>query len=498
MLRRANLHLLAPLSAPVALLGLATYASWTPDAAGRTVAAALASLGAATAITAVAFALDAARVRRAFAHLRRGGGAFALFDSGRVQRREVQHHETVNQLRRQVEQLSAIRDLALIANDDVSLERILERALAVLGGLLDAREISIFLTNGPPEHGPEHGPEQETLVGVAHRVGERTRVSNDGGLSIEPREALRALDARRTVVEPSRGGLRAAALLVADGEVMGALEVRLAPPAAGAPAQDPRELARALEALAKHIALAIKKPALYDRAVLDGLTGLYTKRHFLEVAQQHMAQRKRLGTPLSLIILDVDHFKRVNDVHGHVAGDHVLAEVAQRVRGAIRGYDQAFRYGGEEVVILAPNTSLEDAAALAERLRKKLRARPILAGETEIPITASFGVAEFDPATMLEAGAFIEAADQHLYTAKRGGRDQVRSALNPVAVAAPEATVAPAQAQAAAPEEIPAVAIEPALAEPASAFTTSEPAKRPRRSRKKAEPEPSQETAQAA
>jgi diguanylate cyclase (GGDEF)-like protein len=490
MLRRANLHLLAPLSAPVALLGLATYASWTPDAAGRTVAAALASLGAATAITAVAFALDAARVRRAFAHLRRGGGAFALFDSGRVQRREAQHHETVNQLRRQVEQLSAIRDLALIANDDVSLERILERALTVLGGLLDAREISIFLTNAP-----EPGSDQETLVAVAHRVGERTRVSNDGDLSVEPREALRALDARRTVVEPSRGGLRAAALLVADGEVMGALEVRLAPPAAGTPAQDPRELGRALEALAKHIALAIKKPALYDRAVLDGLTGLYTKRHFLEVAQQHMAQRKRLGTPLSLIILDVDHFKKVNDVHGHVAGDHVLAEVAQRVRGAIRGYDQAFRYGGEEVVILAPNTSLEDAAALAERLRKKLRGKPVAAGEVELPITASFGVAEFDPTTMLEAGAFIEAADQHLYAAKRNGRDQVRSALNPVAVVAPE-EAAPAPA----PAVVETPATEPTLAEPASALTTSEPAKRPRRSRKKAEaqPEPTETTAQAA
>ena len=335
MLRRAHLHLLAPLSAPVALLGLATYASWTPDVAGRTVAAALASLGAATAITAVAFALDAARVRRAFAHLRRGGGAFALFDSGRVQRREEQHHETVNQLRRQVEQLSAIRDLALIANDDVSLERILERSLTVLGGLLDAREISIFLTSGP---------EQESLVAVAHRVGERTRVSNEGDLSVEPREALRALDARRTVVEPSRGGLRAAALLVADGEVMGALEVRLAPPAAGAPAQDPRELGRALEALAKHIALAIKKPALYDRAVLDGLTGLYTKRHFLEVAQQHMAQRKRLGTPLSLIILDVDHFKRVNDVHGHVAGDHVLALEPLALR-LLRTDGQRVRHG---------------------------------------------------------------------------------------------------------------------------------------------------------
>src|SRR5688500_6291288 len=100
------------LSPPAQLLDLATAPIWSAGPAGRPVTAALPTLGPAPAITACAFALDAARVRRAFAHLRRGGGAFALIDSGRLQRREEQHHETVTQLRRQVEQLSAIRDLA--------------------------------------------------------------------------------------------------------------------------------------------------------------------------------------------------------------------------------------------------------------------------------------------------------------------------------------------------------------------------------------------------
>jgi diguanylate cyclase (GGDEF)-like protein len=451
-LRRASLAAVTGGAVVAGTLGLATYASWSPDAAGRTLTAALASMGAATAVS-VAFALDAARVRRAFAHLRTGGGAFffARQDAERSERRDRLQHETVTQLRRQVEQLSAIRDLALIANDDVSLERILERALAVLGGFLDAREIAIFLAEGP---------ERDQLVAVAHRVGEKTRVSNERDLKVEPREALRALEARRSIVDASsRAGLRAAALLVAEGEVMGALEVRLAPPTAGSPPQDPRELAQALEGIAKHIALAIRKPALYDRAVLDGLTGLYTKRHFLEMVQQHMAQRRRLGTPLSLIILDVDHFKKVNDVHGHVAGDAVLAEVAQRVRGAIRGYDQAFRYGGEEVVILAPNTSLEDAVGLAERLRKRIRGKPIPAGEVEIPITASFGVAEFDPDAMADVPNFIEAADKCLYVAKRNGRDQVRSPLNPaVETAAPEPAPAPVVVEAQAALALPATA----------------------------------------
>jgi diguanylate cyclase (GGDEF)-like protein len=433
--------LAALLGAPAGVLGVATFLSWSPDEAGRTLTATLAALGGASAVSALVFALDAARVRRAFAHLRRGGGALPLpTASARIGRRDAQQHEALGHLRRQVEQLSAIRDLCLIVNDDVSLERILERALAVLGGLMDAQEISVFLS--------ERQGDDEHLVPIAHRTGEKTvvRVTNGEPLEVAPDVALRALDARRTVVEPGRGGLRAATLLVAEGEVMGALEVRLAEPG---DELDLRELERTLEGLAKPIALAIRKPALYDRAVVDGLTGLYTKRHFLEQVTHHMAARTRLGTPLSMLVIDVDHFKKVNDTHGHVAGDAVLAEVARRVRAAIRGYDLAFRYGGEEVVILCPNTILDDAVGLAERLRRTIADTPVQAGAVSIPITASLGVAELDPDLMEEPGAFVEAADKHLYVAKRNGRNQVRSDLSPpIVVAAPVEAPAPAAAPA--------------------------------------------------
>jgi len=418
--------LLALTAAPVVLLGVATYVNWS-EAGGAGLTALLASLGAATGVCALVFALDAARMRRAFAHLRAGGAALG-YEAPRLQQlRDRRHHETVARLRRQVELLSAIRDLALIANDDVSFERILERSLVVLRGLLAAREITIFLVERP----------DEALVPVAQLLRQKTRVR--GGrtqLSVEPCEARQAYEERRTVLEPHRGGLRAASLLVADGALMGALEVRLPRPVG--PARDPWEVGRELEALAKHIALAIRKPTLYDRAVVDALTGLYTKRHFLEQVQQHMAQRVRLGTPLSLIILDVDHFKKVNDTHGHVAGDLVLAEVATRLRREIRGYDQAFRYGGEEMIVLAPNTPLADAARLAERLRQKVRGAAVDAGDEQITVTASFGVVEHDPAAMAEPGDLVEAADQHLYRAKEGGRDQVQSPLT--------AEAAPAQA----------------------------------------------------
>ncbi|MGE0707601.1 MAG: diguanylate cyclase [Planctomycetota bacterium] len=410
--RRRKLPPWLPLLPPLGAVGLGTYLAWAPGAGGALATALAASFGAGAGVVALTFALDATRIRRAFRHLRAGKGAL-----GRPEPEpDLRTQETILRLRRQVDRLSAIRDLALIANDDVCLERVLERSLTTIGDLLGTREIAVFLV------------EDEALAAVGHRLGERIRVRGEKELAVRPREAAQAWEERRTVVEGGgRSALRAATLLVADGEVMGALEVRLErdpfPPEA-------RELARELEGLAKHLALAIRKPTLYDRAVVDGLTRLYTKRHFLEQAGQQMAQRRRLGTPLSLVILDVDHFKQVNDVHGHVAGDLVLAEVARRVRTTVRGYDQAFRYGGEEVVILLPNTGLEDAVALAERLREVVRKAPFETGEASLAITASFGVAEFDPEEMGELESFVEAADKHLYRAKRGGRDQVRSDLD--------------------------------------------------------------------
>lgn len=371
-------------------------------------------------VTALCFGLDSARIRRAFQHLRKGGASLkGEASAARSDRHDRVQQETVFRLRRQVEQLSAIRDLALIANADVCLERVLERALQVMGGFLGAREIAVFLLE-----------DEDTLRPVGHRLGERIEVASESvELRVRAREAAQALEERRTIVTGGgRSGLQAATLLVADGEIMGAIEVRLS---ADPHRTEPREIGLELEGLAKHVALAIRKPTLYDRAVVDGLTRLYTKRHFLEQVEQHMAQRRRLGTPLSLVLLDVDHFKQVNDVHGHVAGDLTLAEVAKRVKSTIRGYDQAFRYGGEEVVIMLPNTELSAAVGLAERLRLIISGDAIDAGEgKQLQIKASFGVAEFDPSLMENSSALVEAADQCLYQAKHGGRNQVRSALD--------------------------------------------------------------------
>ncbi len=409
--------------APAAALGLATWFHWrTDDAAQPALTAAIATAGGLAGAVGLAFALDAMRLRRALAHLRRGGGALG---EGRREALEAARRGEMARLQREVERLAAVRDLALIANDDVDWERVLERTLAVVDGLFEPSVVRIHLARDGAAL--ECAVEREDEVTTFRKAGTP--------LAAPPRRATRAVAERRTQADLLAKALEVATLLVADGEVIGVLEVSI-PRTVRATTHDAapvardeawaRDAQRDLEALAKHLALAIRKPTLYDRAVMDGLTGLGTKRHFLEQARASVHQARRKLMPLSLVVIDIDRFKRVNDEHGHVAGDLVLAEVARRVRTTIRGYDAAFRYGGEELVVLAPNTRLAEAQALAERLRRVIGGTPVKVSPAKtIGVTASFGVAEFAP-EMKDVTALVEAADKWLYVAKGSGRDQVQ------------------------------------------------------------------------
>ena len=441
MLKPRSREVLLLLCPPAIALGLATFFHWrTVDENGTApLLGVIASTGALSGVLALLFAADALRLRRALAHLRHGGGAFtagafkdAARETGRTQ---------ITRLQREVDRLSAVRDLALVANDDVDQERVLEKALTVIEGLVEAHDIRMFVTRDGGS----------ALEAIAVRIKGKTHVrkATDPPLEIVPRRATKALASKRRLAELGTVNLSVATLLVADGQVMGALEVTV--PRRGRDPSWAAEIEDDLDLLAKHVSLAIRKPALYDRAVSDGLTGLGTKRHFLETARGLIAGAKRLGTPLSLVVLDIDFFKKVNDTHGHVAGDLVLAEVSRRLRATIRGYDFGFRYGGEELIVLAPNTKLEDAQKLAERLRKVVAAEPVAANGTAIPVTGSFGVAQFEP-SMSTVEQLLEAADKHLYVAKRSGRNQVQPpvpgvATQQAAVAEPRRPRTPSPAQ---------------------------------------------------
>lgn len=163
---------------------------------------------------------------------------------------------------------------------------------------------------------------------------------------------------------------------------------------------------------------------IYQLAICDGLTQVSNKRYFLEFLEREMGRCHRFGRALSLIMLDIDHFKAINDQNGHLAGDYVLRELAQMVQGRVRKEECFARYGGEEFAYVVPESGAENTRTLAERLRKLVESHRFTFEGKPIHVTVSLGVADLT-ADMTDLWQFIKAADQNLYKAKREGRNRV-------------------------------------------------------------------------
>jgi two-component system cell cycle response regulator len=166
---------------------------------------------------------------------------------------------------------------------------------------------------------------------------------------------------------------------------------------------------------------------MYDAALHDGLTKAYNKRHFLERLTVEVAYARRHHTALTLVMLDVDHFKQVNDRFGHLVGDYVLVELAGIIESQLRQEDLFARYGGEEFAVLCRGASLGNASVLAERLRAKVETTHMEQGGIHIPVTISLGVAAQSDKAPDGATHLVAEADAALYDAKRGGRNKVVS-----------------------------------------------------------------------
>lgn len=182
-------------------------------------------------------------------------------------------------------------------------------------------------------------------------------------------------------------------------------------------------------AMAEQIALALAnlqlREALLRQSMCDPLTGVFNRRHLQEALPRELARCRREQAPLSVLMLDVDHFKQFNDRHGHAAGDLVLKEVARAITRALRSGDVACRYGGEEFALILPDADADAAQALAERLLASVRALELRHEQRALGrITASIGVASF-PRSGEDGEAMLDAADAALYRAKQGGRDRV-------------------------------------------------------------------------
>jgi two-component system, cell cycle response regulator len=167
---------------------------------------------------------------------------------------------------------------------------------------------------------------------------------------------------------------------------------------------------------------------LHFQATHDSLTGIWNRRAILDMMSREFEIAARSKWGIGLVMLDVDHFKQVNDTRGHQAGDAVLKEIANRIQQAIRSYDLAGRYGGEEFLVVLPNCDAERIQSCAERIRSSIGDQPILAEGSCLTVTVSAGTTVLDPVLGSESDA-LAAADAALYRAKEAGRNRVHSAV---------------------------------------------------------------------
>ena len=308
----------------------------------------------------------------------------------------------------------------------VVLRRVLEtfglrRAALVVGDEAGTREMWVANDGGRlVTHDERKAPADEVLRRCWHRrLPELVRALDDDA----PVLAAALPNASNVVVLP----------LVADGRAIGALAVERG---GGLAALISATRVRALVQFAAHGALSLRNAWLLTEverlARVDGLSGLANRRTFEETLEQEVARAQRSGEPLSLVLLDIDHFKRLNDTYGHQVGDDVLRLVGQALEANVRQVDLAARYGGEEFGLVLPNCPLDAALKVAEQTRETIGGR---AGE--LPVTASAGVATLG-VHATTAAELVNAADEALYRAKREGRDRVRQSgrrLRPLASA---------------------------------------------------------------
>ncbi|MEO5596855.1 MAG: diguanylate cyclase [Lysobacteraceae bacterium] len=186
------------------------------------------------------------------------------------------------------------------------------------------------------------------------------------------------------------------------------------------------------ELLAARLHVAERILALHEvlrvQATHDRLTGLLNRGATLDFLQQELERSSREGSCVGVIMVDLDHFKQVNDIHGHLIGDAVLQEAARRMQAVMRSYDRIGRYGGEEFLILSPGCNADHARTVAERIRGCMTATPIQTSAGELIVTASLGVAISRKGAMHDADTLIASADAALYRAKHAGRNRVEMA----------------------------------------------------------------------
>jgi diguanylate cyclase (GGDEF)-like protein/PAS domain S-box-containing protein len=317
----------------------------------------------------------------------------------------------------------ALRDTAAALSGTLSLHEVLERVLHNVGKVVPHDAVNIMLVEeGVARIERCHGYGERQAVEMA----KRWVVAEDPWMEKMARTES-SLILTDTHAEPGWPAdwiqSYAAAPIIIKGRLVGFINLIGLRPGFFHAGQENR-----LRAFADQAAIAIENARLYAEverlATLDDVTGIYNRRRLFELGQREFERARRYGPPLSAILLDIDHFKKVNDSYGHSAGDRVLAGIASAINANVREVDLFGRYGGEEFVVLLPQSDIGAAVEAAERLRALIEALTIDTERGALRVTISLGVAQLEPG-IPSLATLIDRADQAMYAAKQAGRNRV-------------------------------------------------------------------------
>ncbi len=357
-------------------------------------------------------------------------------------------NRTYGELRRHLHQLTVLHAVNTRIAAALDPDEVLAGMLGSLSELLTYQTAVVYLMDldvAVPAEGPHTVIPVDRLprmrAGRAFDAG--PLLSAEGSVAHEDStvvESMRELHTIGRMISP--GVLQLVVPLRAGGRSLGALDLRL-----GEALRE--EDVKVVELLAAAVAVALQNAHLYQEtqrlATTDALTGLSNYRHFHDLLGLEVQRARRMDYPVGLIIMDLDHFKLVNDRHGHPMGDAVLRQVAEQLRKRLRRTDVVGRLGGEEFAAILPGDGLTEVAIVAEKLRRAVEELPPLQGgmtSNPTPVTMSAGGASLN-ADVVAAELLVSCADQALYEAKRNGRNQVRLWSAPLPSSEPPHMAAP-------------------------------------------------------
>ncbi len=318
---------------------------------------------------------------------------------------------------KQVDHLSTLREIGLAINATLELDDTLRQIAEVVQGATDVGRLTLYLPD----------PGGHTAYPVVAKYGrdlitkdrlEEERVTLHGSLLGE------SMRTRLVIFDASPIESAAYVPLIAKNTAVGVMVLEDLREGESF-SEEERDL---FQSIGSQIAVAIHNAQLYAMAVTDGLTGLYVRRYFDLRMQEEFDQGRRYQRSFSLLLFDIDHFKKFNDTHGHQTGDAVLQQFARLLQENTRKADICCRYGGEEMAVILPETRLEEALVLANKLCLRIRNKTFVSPDDHaLRVTTSIGVAEFSEDHTAPED-MVHDADEALYAAKENGRDRVESA----------------------------------------------------------------------